>query len=63
MCMHACVQKLVHYSLQLLYALLQVVASLPRVLRDVESLGHEVSVLKNQMKSVRQDIEKVGLLL
>lgn len=37
----------------------QVVGSLPRVLRDVESLGHEVSVLKNQMNSVRQDIEKV----
>ncbi|ROT76415.1 putative conserved oligomeric Golgi complex subunit 7 [Penaeus vannamei] len=34
-------------------------ASLPRVLRDIESLGHEVAVLKNQMKSVRQDIEKV----
>lgn len=30
------------------------------MLRDIESLGHEVSVLKNQMKSVRQDIEKVG---
>ncbi|XP_047486009.1 conserved oligomeric Golgi complex subunit 7-like [Penaeus chinensis] len=37
----------------------QVMASLPRVLRDIESLGHEVAVLKNQMKSVRQDIEKV----
>ncbi|KAK8754311.1 hypothetical protein OTU49_015547 [Cherax quadricarinatus] len=37
----------------------QVVGSLPRVLRDVESLGHEVAVLKNQMNSVRQDIEKV----
>lgn len=41
-----------------LYAL-QVVGSLPRVLRDIESLGHEVAVLKNQMNSVRQDIEKV----
>ncbi|KAK4312456.1 hypothetical protein Pmani_016142 [Petrolisthes manimaculis] len=37
----------------------QVVGSLPRVLRDIESLGHEVAVLKNQMNSVRQDIEKV----
>ncbi|CAL4066157.1 unnamed protein product, partial [Meganyctiphanes norvegica] len=37
----------------------QVVNSLPRVVRDIESLGHEVSVLKNQMNSVRQDIEKV----
>ncbi|KAG7170047.1 Conserved oligomeric Golgi complex subunit 7-like [Homarus americanus] len=36
-----------------------VVGSLPRVLRDIESLGHEVAVLKNQMNSVRQDIEKV----
>ncbi|KAK7066855.1 Golgi transport complex subunit 7 [Halocaridina rubra] len=37
----------------------QVVGSLPRVIRDIESLGHEVAVLKNQMNSVRQDIEKV----
>lgn len=37
----------------------QVVGSLPRVMRDIESLGHEVSILKNQMNSVRQDIEKV----
>ncbi|XP_071513541.1 conserved oligomeric Golgi complex subunit 7 [Panulirus ornatus] len=37
----------------------QVVSSIPRVLRDIESLGHEVAVLKNQMNSVRQDIEKV----
>lgn len=43
----------------MLCAALQVVGSLPRVLRDIESLGHEVSVLRNQMNSVRQDIEKV----
>lgn len=64
----ACLTMTRHYSCTVfwngtrneekLYAL-QVVGSLPRVLRDIESLGHEVAVLKNQMNSVRQDIEKV----
>ncbi|KAB7495308.1 Conserved oligomeric Golgi complex subunit 7 [Armadillidium nasatum] len=37
----------------------QITTTMPRVLRDVESLSQEASILKNQMTSVKKDIENV----
>ena len=34
--------------------------NMPRVLREVESIRSETSLLKNQMTMVRDDIRKVG---
>ncbi|KAF2348671.1 Conserved oligomeric Golgi complex subunit 7, partial [Trinorchestia longiramus] len=38
----------------------QLLSSLPRVVRDVESLGHEASLLKTQMDSLMADVQKVS---
>ena len=37
----------------------QVLSSLPRVVRDVESLGQEASLLKTQMATLMTDVKKV----
>lgn len=38
----------------------QVLSSLPRVVRDVESLGQEASLLKTQMAALMTDLDKVN---
>lgn len=38
----------------------EVVSNLPRVLRDIEVVKQEASILQDQMKAIKQDVEKVG---
>jgi hypothetical protein len=37
---------------------LQVVQSIPRVIRDIETARHEATLLKDQMQLVKEDIKK-----
>lgn len=37
----------------------EVVSNLPRVLRDVEAIKQESSLLQDQMKHIKQDVQKV----
>ena len=37
----------------------EVVSNLPRVLRDIEAIKQEASLLQEQMKHIKQDVQKV----
>jgi len=39
----------------------EVVSNLPRVLRDIDGIKHEAAMLQEQMKNIKQDVQKVSL--
>ena len=41
----------------------EVVSNLPRVLRDIEIVKQEAVILQDQMKAIKQDVEKVRLCI